>query len=569
MTMVQPTLPDAWLNVKDGALGLAPSGTPGIFAQVGVASQGDVNTPLAFVDADDVEAVFGTGALPTALRDALQSGARFVLGIRVQTPANGQASVPVKSSEPFVSDPKQTGTGTGHVSAVGDPSVDGLVEIEILTTGAVGVATFQWRLNGGEWSAPVAISAEWLLPGTDVVLHFADGASGDSFVDGDTWALLIAAGGTGALATTGSPTAGGDVEVEVVEEGPFNEATFRYRIDGGPWSTPATITAVAVAIASLGLSLQFAEGDPAVVSFVPGTRWTFTATAPYTTVQSLSDAIKSLLTVNFPVEWIHVVGATDSSVWTALQALAESEFTARFRYLHIVCEARGPGAQESVDAWVAALNADAAGVTGVRLSVVAAQAEVTDAVTGVKATRNGGGIYTGRLSKMGVNQSPEAPIEGALPLLKTDSLRPVGINEGHIGLLDTVGKFITFRAFEGMPGLYITNARMMVADTSDFRWVVWRRVMDKACREVRLAGLRSLFGDADEAGLAALKDALEQPLARMKSAREINAFTVTIPGNQDFIASSAVRVKIRIQPTPKMRWIELEIGFENPFRQAA
>jgi len=93
--------------------------------------------------------------------------------------------------------------------------------------------------------------------------------------------------------------------------------------------------------------------------------------------------------------------------------------------------------------------------------------------------------------------------------------------------------------------------------------------MDKACREVRLAGLRKLFGDADEAGLAALTDALQQPLDRMKSAGECAGARVTIPANQDFIATSAVRVKVRIQPTPKMRWIELEMGFENPFRQAA
>jgi hypothetical protein len=41
---------------------------------------------------------------------------------------------------------------------------------------------------------------------------------------------------------------------------------------------------------------------------------------------------------------------------------------------------------------------------------------------------------------------------------------------------------------------------------------------------------------------------------------------VVIPRDQDVIATSTLRVKVRIVPVPIMRWIEVEMGFENPFQ---
>lgn len=71
---------------------------------------------------------------------------------------------------------------------------------------------------------------------------------------------------------------------------------------------------------------------------------------PAATVEDLMEAIDSLLAVNYPVEFLHVVGPTGPSVWAALQAQAE-EFESQYRYLHVLAEARGPTEAESADEW--------------------------------------------------------------------------------------------------------------------------------------------------------------------------------------------------------------------------
>jgi hypothetical protein len=258
---------------------------------------------------------------------------------------------------------------------------------------------------------------------------------------------------------------------------------------------------------------------------------------------------------------------TDDATWVALAALVETEFTARHRYVHLLCEAPAPGEGETTNDWVARLLAMADGVSSTRLVVSAGMVLSADPFTGVEGAGNAACIYAGRLSQVPLQRSVGAPILGPLPLA-TD-LYPADLNDGHIEQLDVTGRFVTVRRIEGLSGLYPTNGRMLVDETSDYRWVEWRRVMDKACREVRLAGLRSLHLEATEAGLKALTADLQAPLNRMAAAGEIVAGSVAIPPGQDIIATSTVRVKVRIQPVPNMRFIEIEMGLENPYRNAA
>jgi hypothetical protein len=163
-----------------------------------------------------------------------------------------------------------------------------------------------------------------------------------------------------------------------------------------------------------------------------------------------------------------------------------------------------------------------------------------------------------------VQRSVGRVIDGPLPMVT--GLKPDGLNDAHVDLLDNTGKYITARTIVGLPGVFVTNGRMKVAETSDFRWVEWRRVMDKACREVRLAALKSLQQEATPGGIEALKSDLQQPLNIMRGAGEIADGKVTIPDNQDFIATQTVKVKVRVQPIAAMRFIDVELGFDNPFR---
>jgi len=128
---------------------------------------------------------------------------------------------------------------------------------------------------------------------------------------------------------------------------------------------------------------------------------------------------------------------------------------------------------------------------------------------------------------------------------------------------------VTFRKFEGLAGVYVTNGRMKANATSDFRYVEWRRVMDKACREVRVAGLKSMHREATDTGVEALRSDLQQVLDVMRGNAEIVSGRIVIPEGQDFIGTSTIRVKVAIVPVGTFRQIEVTIGLENPFRAAA
>lgn len=554
-------LPNVNIHPQDGALGL-PSGFPsGAFASVGACSTGARNSPIVVTDADQVASLLGTGRLADAVKGALASGARMVIAIRTAAEADGIVGDIAKTATPHILNQGPNKTGSGMCLVSGIPTQSGRFNLRIVVGGELGTATFKWRIADGEWSDPIATGASVALGSTGLTAAFANGGQQPSFVAEDQFNADLFGGGDGTLAVVGTPTGDHDVEVLVTWPGGFNEGKYRYRKDGGDYSAEQTIQSANFLVPGTGVSLDFAEGTG--MSFEAGDEYSFSTTGPKTSVQAYSDGIKAVAKSALQVEWIHVVGPTDSAAWVAFDALAESEFAAKFRFLHLVCETRAPGENETIDAWVAALVDEADGVSLRRTNVVASQV-IADGVLQNAAAR-----YCGRLSTLRVHQSAgrviDGPIAGvtALGPLDTDGIEQV--NDGHIELLDAA-HYTTFRRHIGIGGVYVTNARMMVADTSDYRWVEYRRTMDKACREVRVAGLRSEHREATASGLEALKGDLRQPLAVMRGAGEIVAARVDIPDGQDVIATSTVRVKVGIQPAPAMRFIEVDIGFENPFR---
>jgi hypothetical protein len=557
-------LPDVNVNPIDGALGLASQGNPGLFAAVGFATEGDIDTPAMVVDADEIADAYGSGNLANALKDALSSGAQAIVAVRAKDPVAEVADDPVKvDGDPWVSPIEHTGTGEGSVTQTGTPTGNQFIEVGITGDGDVGVALFSWRLNGGDWSDDILTAADVELPGTGITLHFVDGGAGDSFVNGDTYEFYTVTSSAGEMTVTGTPNEEYAVEVEVFSTGTngrLDDATFKVTVNGEESEELPVVASYE--LPGTGLTLNFAEGPDGVGSFVDGDTWTFESAWTISPTSAISDGLAAI--GDYDVSFIVVTEPGDSTMFAALTAKVATEFTAKYRYLHLVTVAPGPEEDQTVDEWVAALLAEAADVSDVRLSVVASQVELTDPATGTTVTRSMCGIYAGRLSKTEIQRSVGAPIDGPLPLVT--GLSPAGINEAHVGQLDATGHYITARRLVGLSGLYVTNGRMMVDDTSDYRWVEWRRVMDFACREVRLAGLRSMHREATETGLEALVTDLEQPLARMQGAGQIVDYSVRIPAGQDIIATSTVRVKVRIQPVPNMRWIELEVGFENPFR---
>lgn len=397
---------------------------------------------------------------------------------------------------------------------------------------------------------------------------YAVRATGD--VDGVIGAVTAVKTGTGNITVTGTPLDAYELIVIIIDSGAKNQATFKYSLDGGDnFTAKITVpTGLTFAVPNTGLTLNFTEGVEAANSFKTDDKYSCNITAPQASVNSMNLAIDALLASKYLYEFIHVVGASDAAVWAALAAKAVSAET-NFRYIHFLCETRGPTAAETVDQWAAAMLSAKSAFSSTRVAICAGRFELVDMGNGRVVDRNGAGLYSGRVSSIKVQESPGKVADGSLPAVV--ALKPTGINNGHIQALDEAG-FVTFRQYTGLDGFYVTNGRIAAPSVSDFQYVEVRRPMDRACALVRNSALHFMQAEIDptnlEKSFSAMEAYLSSPLAIMTGDGEIARGRVVIPRDQDVLATSKVRTKVRIVPMATMREIEVEIGLENPATQA-
>jgi hypothetical protein len=286
--------------------------------------------------------------------------------------------------------------------------------------------------------------------------------------------------GTGTVAVSGSPRNEYDIVVEILSDGTLNEATFRVIVDGLPGKrltvpdTPGMYD-----IPGTGIKLTFSD------TFAEGDTYTFSTTEPQATNGEVLSAIDTILNTKVEIEWIAVAGVSSAPLWAALATKVEGAAEI-FQYLFVVVQVRYKTASETIDQWVNALAGSERGtIASVRLQVCAGWIEETDA-NGQVDVRGLIGTYCGKLASRNVHEGPDAVRYGGISA--ATALKPDGINDGHIETLKNAG-YVTARQISGLNGIYITSGQMMSETGSDYDLVERRRVMDKACRQVRSAQL--------------------------------------------------------------------------------
>ncbi|QUO43455.1 DUF2586 family protein [Brevibacillus composti] len=371
--------------------------------------------------------------------------------------------------------------------------------------------------------------------------------------------------GTGGmtLAVSGQPKNRYDVIVRITKSGTTNEAQYQLSLDGNTFGPVRTVpTDGTIELQGTGLTLQFnAPEPPATASFVEGDEYRFKTTAPQMSIQDFLSAMNVVKNNSLNYEYIHVVGESDGSLWAMCASDAEM-LEENHKPIHFICEARRPGDGESLDEWVQDLIEARKSFVSDRVSVVAPLVKVAS-LDGSERWTNLAGVYAGILARARVSESPGKVM--SFPLTNVVALME-GMNNSHIKALDDAG-FITARTFEGLPGFYITNGRMMAAPGSDFEFVEIRRTVDKAARLVRQASVRYVQSEADEDGLDNLLANISAPLvAQMMSpaAPEISDFTLTIPEGQDIFSTRSLDVDLAIVPIPIMKWITVRLKLRNP-----
>jgi len=370
--------------------------------------------------------------------------------------------------------------------------------------------------------------------------------------------------GAGSVSVSGDPRNEYDIKVEILTTGELNAATFRVTVDGlagkrltvpdsgGNYLIPGT-----------GITLQF---NLVSGTFDAGDTFSFTATAPAASNAEVLAAIDTILEAKLDIEWIAVAGVSDAALWAALATKAEGAAEI-YQYLFFIAQARYKTSAESVDEWVTALTTTERGtVASTRLQVCAGWIEEADA-SGQVDVRGLIGTYCGKLASRNVHQGPDAVRYGSVTA--ATALAPAGINDGHIESLKNAG-YVTARTIIGLSGIYVTSGQIMSEEGSDFDLVERRRVMDKACRQVRTAQLVwvndavKVGADGSPEGIEMLVAQSENPLKIMITNGEISDGYVIVPDGQNILSTKKINTKVRIVPLGKVAYIENEIAFSNP-----
>lgn len=562
---------------------MQPGNLEGLHVKVGVASAGEEGRFYYLSSQREAIQTFGSGPLVDALVDSFSSGARIIYAMRAAASVPGSIGGSVSLWVECVK-PGECGIAQIRYSLDGGVSFGGKVtvpengKVEIAsrnitlsfsTTRTVEIPAEPSEDEEGQAGSPTIQQQKTALTGGDLWKFSVDTATGSASSRGTavtgTAALEVTAkktavikngSGTGTVTVGGSPLVNAEVLVEITAGGEANVATYRYSLDGGDnYSGNITVPEEQTEIVGTGIMLTF-EG-----SFEAGDVWQFNANAPRMSNGDLIECLELLNEASIEYEFIHVVGEADRSVWAACQSMADVMFQ-KHRFIFMLCEARKQNVRESVDEWVSSLVEDAGKFAGMRVAVCAGRAEIVDMNTGYSVDRNCAGIVAGLLSKTPVQRSVGSVMYNPASLALDINPYPQ-FREAHIIAFDSA-RFITLRRYIGLAGIYVTNGRTMAENASDFMWLEYLRVVNKACRLVRTSLLKCLHSEVDEAGLRFLKAQGSQPLEIMRKAGEINNFRFEIPGDQDIIATSEVVTEIAIEPKPNVRWIKLAIGLENP-----
>ncbi|MGK0617493.1 DUF2586 family protein [Meiothermus cerbereus] len=373
-----------------------------------------------------------------------------------------------------------------------------------------------------------------------------------------------------AVTITGSPLDAYDLQVRITRAGALGTSAFVYSLDGGDSLSLEIATAATYVIPGTGLTLNFAAG-----SYVLGDVYKFAVTAPRCSVSAAQTAIRAALGSALLYEYIQLAQPSDAAMWAALDALA-LEAENQFRYIYFVAETVPPGSD--ADAWVNARLAEKASFASKHVQIVAAWGEVVDTLSGRLEVQSLASRIAARSSRNPVHiktswvqQGPLAGLVVPAPFTTGQYGKATSFNNAHALALDNAG-FTTIYKLIGRDGWFVVDDRMAAAPTSDYKIVPNRRVMNKATTQVRQALLDFVQQGVDpldlNASLATLVARANTPLRIMQSKGEIVRGRVIIPPGQDILASSSLRVQVRIVPLGYLREITLDIGFENPFLAA-
>ena len=543
---------DVFEFLIDGTSGLVPGGVDGKALVAGVCSKGQVGKGYLVGKRTDLTAMLGVGPLVDRLRDILVTGGQdpYIVAVPVAGQPSGYISQPVGKSNDVVKVlPRAIGVAQSNADVV----------VKVVTPGQVGVATVNISTDGGTtFSSAQAITASVSIPGTGATLVFDEEdrlETGVSyhFVTRTSVGPMKQYGPGPGLAVTGEVLAGAEIMIQIVKPGDRNEGTFKVSVDGGDnFALARTIPADGVyELFDYGVSLEFPEG-----AYDGGATYECRLLPPTPSIVDVMTALERPLAL-YDVEFVYVVGESDSVDWAAGAALADELWNAH-RPTYVKFEARLPYDDEDLNDYVAYLLAEKQDLAARFVQVCCQFGEVSES-TGQRKLRSWGGLQAGRVLGL--------PVQRATGRVRDGNIVPGTLPDGWEAVQSTLedAGFLTAKKYAGLSGAYWGDSRTLADATSDFRYEEVLRVTFKATRLLRIQALKSMYDEAGDplhmekgGGLDYLKANLENALDTMTTAipRELAAYVVEIPPGQD-IANNGVAVEYTLIGIPIIRTIKL------------
>lgn len=388
-------------------------------------------------------------------------------------------------------------------------------------------------------------------------------------VNGEIGVVTKEGSGLGQCTVEGHPNNAYEIIVKFTGAGGFNEAVLRYSVDGGYlFSEEVTLSVNGeINIPSTGVKFKFTENVVKEDSFKITDIYKVKTESPQMTNQDVLDAIDKLRSTSYSFEFVHIVGGSTKALWSAISSEVQKFYEQYKKPMFFVLEARNKIESETLSEYTQHIVNERTGLQNYDIQIVAARSLYTR-MDGIIKDVNNAGIVCGLYSKSKVQQSIGEVKSFSIPEKKMLELLPKGIEE-YIGLFDET-RYLTFRRYEGLEGFYVTNARMMCSDGSDYRYAEDVRVKNKIVKETRKQALQELQSDIDMAdvqgSLETIAKFIQIPLDVMARAKEITSARIIVPEGQDVLVTEKLNVVIRYVPIGHVREIAIDLGMENPFK---
>lgn len=377
--------------------------------------------------------------------------------------------------------------------------------------------------------------------------------------------IKMPADAPGTVTVDGTPTNAFKIIVKIIGKGGLNLAVFRYSLNNGvTWSSDITVpTSGKYAVEEAGVTFTFSP-DP---EFRISDTYTCATTEPQMTHGDILTAADKLKDISAPYEFVHVTGASAPELWAAI-SVKQKELVDKYRKpVFFLLEAYRKG-KETMAEYISGLEADRRKVYNYDIQVVTARGYYTG-MDNTTRDINLANIVCGLYARASVQESIGRTAAYSIPEDKLSCLLPAGIEEDDIDALDRAG-YLTFRKYDGLAGHYVTNARMMCPEDSDYRYAEDVRVKNKIIRLTRQAALKRLQEDVDienvDADLSAKAQFITADVEKqMVDTKEISTLNVLVPSGQDILRTEKMEMQIRYVPMGKIREIAIDLGMENPY----